>query len=274
MNVRLEAASARVFMRILRDTLGAAAEASHLLLPRGDASALFPDAAERALRAAGAEIRLRDAALALARIDPARWRVILRSNSLDVDRVILALPPARSAALLSSTGHADVRTATEQLTRIESAPIATVYLRYAPTTRLDRPLFALREQPSTGDYGQWVFDRGLLEESNAGVLSVVVSGAGPHTELTQEELAQAVARQLSRSFALPPPLAHAVLTEKRATIAPGPGLVRPPVRLPLPFLYLASDAAENPYPSTLEGAVRAGRAAARAAIEDTALSAA
>jgi len=204
---------------------------------------------------------------------PTRWRLRLRASSVDADAVILALPPPRCVDLLASASRDELRPAIEQLGRIGTAPIATVYLRYAERTKLSHPLLALHERPDAGEYGQWVFDRGLLEPRCAGVLSVVVSGAGSHMELSLDDLAMAVARQLTRCFALPSPSAHAVLVEKRATITPHPDLLRPDVRLPVRGLYAAGDAAASPYPSTLEGSVRAGLAAARAAIADAALTA-
>jgi squalene-associated FAD-dependent desaturase len=274
LNVRLESASARVFLQVLGDTLGADAPASHLLLARCDASGLFPDAAEAAIKASGGTILLRETALGLASAPmPGRWSLRLRGDTLGVDAVILALPPARCADLLQSTGAAELHSVIEQLERIGTAPIATVYLRYPETVRLAHPLLALRERPEDAEYGQWVFDRGMLESRCAGVLSVVVSGAGAHTNLTGDELAASVGRQLTACFGLPRPDAHAVVVEKRATITPGPGLLRPDVRLPLRGLYVAGDAAASPYPSTLEGSVRSGLAAAQAAIADVALNA-
>jgi hydroxysqualene dehydroxylase len=274
LNVRLGEASGRVYLRVLGDTLGAASAASHLLLPRGDASTLFPDAAERAIAAKGGRVLLREAALGLESCTAqARWQVRLRSSSVEADAVILALPPARCTDLLERIARPELQPAIEQLARIGTAPIATVYLRYPASTRLVQPLFALHEQPSVGAYGQWVFDRGLLEPACAGVLSVVVSGAGPHADLSSADLAAAVAHQLAGCFALPPAIAHSVVVEKRATIVPGPGLTRPDTRLPLPGLYTAGDAASSPYPSTLEGSICSGLDAARAAIADAGSSA-
>jgi squalene-associated FAD-dependent desaturase len=273
LNVRLEEASARMFLRVLRDSLGADAAASHMLLARTNLSSLLPDAAEQAIRTGGGDVRLRDPARAI-EFDaaPARWRIHLRSGHLDADGVILALPPARCADLLAGLRHPDVQAAIGQLAQVGTAPIATVYLRYPAATRLAYPLLALLERPQAGDYGQWVFDRGALEPGYAGVLSVVVSGAGPHSELAATDLADAVMRQLAGCLALPAPMAHAVLVEKRATVTPGPALSRPGTRLGLPGVYLAGDAADSPYPSTLEGSVRSGLAAARAAIHDAGLS--
>ena len=96
------------------------------------------------------------------------------------------------------------------------------------------------------------------------MLSVVISAAGTALADSSATLAASVARQLSADLGLPRPLAAAVISDKRATIVPSPGLKRPPARLAVPSLYLAGDAAQSDYPSTLEGSVRAGIAAARA----------
>ena len=55
-----------------------------------------------------------------------------------------------------------------------------------------------------------------------------------------------------------------VVTEKRATFRCTPALRRPPLRI-AKNLWAAGDYLEGPYPSTLEGAVRAGIAAGHAA---------
>lgn len=267
LNVRLQQASAAMFLAVLRDSLFADAAASDLLLPRGDLSGLLPDAAIDMLRI-GATVRLRTTVVGLRPHAPRGWRVQTRGAPLDADAVVLALPPARAADLLASTPCPACADALALLRAIEMAPIATVYLRYAEQVRLPHPVYALREDAAKERYGQWVFDRGALEQNCAGVLAVVVSAKGPHLECDRNAVVAAVARQLTADFGLPAPLAAAMLTEKHATIVPAPGLQRPPARLTAPGLYLAGDAAANPYPSTIEGAVRAGRAAADALLAD------
>jgi flavin-dependent dehydrogenase len=118
-----------------------------------------------------------------------------------------------------------------------------------------------------------VFDRGALDRRCAGVLSVIVSAAGPLGAVAHHDLSRAVAAQLSRELGLPAPAATRVVEDKRATIVPAPGLVRPPARLPVERLLLAGDAADSAYPSTLEGSVRSGLAAARALLAGPASSA-
>ncbi|MGE5336181.1 MAG: hydroxysqualene dehydroxylase HpnE [Gemmatimonadota bacterium] len=266
LNAPLDQASGQILLNVLKDSIGTGAAASDMLVPRCDLSALFPDAALRALRDGGARVILRAAATALITRPGARWSLALRDRTLDADAVVLALPPERAAALLESSALAELSPAVAQLRRIESAPIATVYLRYVPPLRLAAPLYALHDDPGRGRFGQWVFDRGVLDPARAGVLAVVISGSGPHLGVERDGLCKAVADQLSEDLALPPPLAHRVIVEKRATILPRPGLLRPAVSLPAPGLFLAGDAADSGYPSTIEGSVRAGIAAAHAAI--------
>jgi squalene-associated FAD-dependent desaturase len=272
LNARPPEASARIFLNVLRDSLGADARSSEMLLPRGDLSSLFPRAAARALGDAGAEVRLRTPVLTLTRRERARWQVGLRGGALDADAVVLALPPERAAALLRTTADTAADPAIALLGRLESAPIATVYLRYRTGTRLPHPVYALLERPHAGDHGQWVFDRGALAPDNDGVLAVVISGAGPHLDRGTAATARSVSRQLARAFRLGDAIGSAVLVEKRATIVPRPGLERPAATLPLRGLFLAGDAAASDFPSTIEGSVRAGQDAARAVLAQLRLS--
>jgi hypothetical protein len=180
--------------------------------------------------------------------------------------VVLALPPDRAADLIASLDDPALAGALTLLRRIDYAPIATVYLRYAAGTRLPAPYYALAAAPQRQQFGQWVFDRGALDARCDGILGVVISGRGPHMDLERHALCDAIARQIGSSFSLPAPLDAVAIVEKRAAILPSPNLQRPAVCLPMPGLFLASDAADSPYPSTIEGSVRTGLTAAEALI--------
>jgi hypothetical protein len=267
LNVEPAAASASVLLNVLRDSLGAGARAADLLLARADLSRLFPDAALAWLRARGCRVLLNTTVLAVRAAEgpgAPRLRALTRGAAIDADSIVLAVPPARCLDLLRS-GPAPARAALDPLRALATAPILTCYLRYEAGTRLPRPILALLDDPARERFGQWVVDRGALDPSQDGVLAAIVSGAGPHQGLERAALGEAIARQLSQALGLPRPLAHVTLAAKQATIVPAPGLERPPAALPWPGLYLASDAARSPYPSTLEGSVRSGIAAARAA---------
>ena len=72
-----------------------------------------------------------------------------------------------------------------------------------------------------------MFDRGQLDERQAGMLAVIVSASGAAAALPREELAVAVAAQLASEFGraeLAAPAWSGVVTEKRATYASTPGL--------------------------------------------------
>lgn len=269
LNVDPAQASARMLLRVLGDSLGARSGASDLLLPRTDLSRLFPAAAVAWLRAHGAEVRLHTPVLrVLAGTPPGSHgsagplRLALRDCALDAGWIVLALPPDRCAALLQGLPAAQASVAC--LRAVASAPICTAYLRYDARTRLPAPMLALLDDPSRGHYGQWVFDRGATDPSLAGVLSVVVSGTGPHMDLPRARLGARLAAQLSECLGLPAPHATFTVMEKRATVLPVPELRRPGAVLSLAGVILAGDAADSPYPSTIEGSVRSGLQAARA----------
>jgi squalene-associated FAD-dependent desaturase len=267
LNLRVAEASAQIFLNVLRDSIGAGRRASEFWIPTAHLSALLPDAALAHLRRRHTQTHLRTAASALHRNDRG-WVVQARDHKLNCGAVVLALPPERAGALLGTVQANELADAIDALAHVDAAPIATVYLRYAADTRLPEPVMALSENAARGHYGQWVFDRGALDAHNSGVLAVVFSGHGPHAELPRAALAAAAARQLTEVLALPAPLAATAIIERRATVLAVPTLRRPGVKLPLANLYLAGDAADSPYPSTLEGSVRAGLAAARAWFSD------
>ncbi len=83
----------------------------------------------------------------------------------------------------------------------EWEPITTVYLQYAAGLRLERPFFALVDQPDAGCWGQFVFDRGQLNDADAGLLAVVISASGPALDLGNDSLASAGRRAAGAGIA-------------------------------------------------------------------------
>ena len=143
--------------------------------------------------------------------------------------------------------------------------ITTCYLQYSPAVKLDIPFYALIDQPEKQHWGQFVFDRGQLHPKQAGLLAVVISASAKANELGQEYLADKVAKQLAAVLHRPElnvTLWHSVITEKRATFACTPDLVRPANQTAYDNLLLAGDYTASDYPATIEGAVRSGLIAA------------
>lgn len=256
LNTPSHEASARVFLRILRDALFAGPGAADLLLPRVRLSELLPRPALRWLEQAGAELHLQHRVREVVRdADSGRWQV----DGQLVDRVIIATT-AQSAGHLAASHDARWAAAARAM---RHEPICTVYLQSAGT-RLPLPMLALQSD-SQERPAQFVFDLGQLD-SPPGLLALVVSGAAPWVARGHEALADAAMRQLTQQLggllAAPPTLLR-VLTDKRATFRCAPGLQRPGMIL-ADGLLAAGDYIDGPYPATLEGAVRSGLAAARA----------
>jgi len=254
LNTPASAASAAVFLRVLRDSLFAGPGSSDLLLPRAPLAALLPEPALAWLRSHGAEARLGRRVGALERAE-AGWRL----DGEAFDAVVLAASAAESARL--ARPHAE-----GWATRAAGfgyEPIVTVVMR-AEGWRLPVAMMALedgRQAPA-----QFVFDHGRLG-GPVGQFAFVVSGAAPWVAQGLDATAAAVQAQAAAVLG---PLGwpaearvRRTLAEKRATFRCVPGLDRPPAAI-APGLWAAGDYLEGPYPATLEGAVLSGEAAAHA----------
>ncbi|OUM00303.1 hydroxysqualene dehydroxylase HpnE [Variovorax sp. JS1663] len=246
LNTPVARASGQVFLRVLHDALFTERGGADLLLPRVDLGALLPDAAGRWLAQHGAQVAMGVRVQALSR-SAAGWLV----DGQRFDRVVLACPPweaarlAAAAGLLETTGWAQLAQA------LQHEAIATVYTTGG--TALPAPLLAMRT--SAAAPAQFVFDRGQLG-GPAGLLAFVVSASSEERgTLEQQVLAQA--REQLGQAGLAPLL---TVVEKRATFACTPGLERPAARI-APGLLACGDYVEGPYPATIEGALRSGKAA-------------
>ncbi len=261
LNTPVETASTRVFLRVLRDTFARRRADSDLLIPRRPLGELLPRAAAARVRASGGAVHPRRRVRGLWWEGERLRGVITDSGPLPGARVVLAVPPFAARRLLPETpALAPLR---RRLAAFEYQPIATVWLGYDGTTRLPFPILGLADGP-----GQWIFDRGACC-GQAGVMAVVVSAEGPHSRWPRAVLGERVAAQLAALFPhWPAPRWTQVVTEKRATFActVAGAAQRPGTHTPVPGLFLAGDYLDTGYPATLEGAVMAGEAAARACL--------
>ena len=259
LNTPVQDASAQVFLRVLQESVFGSAGGSNLLLPRVDLSALLPAAASRFLALSGATIRLGVRALQL-QAEQAQWRL----NGETYDAVLLAAPAPDCVRLLVSSQITASAATAQHIDRwcaaaraIEHRAICTVYA-WGGGLRLSQPMLALRAAaPGQAQApAQFVFDRSQLG-GPSGLLAFVVSDSeGDSATLQSQVLAQARAQL---GFELQP---VKTVLEKRATFSCTPALQRPPMQI-APGLLACADFVEGPYPSTLEGALRAGQAAIR-----------
>jgi hydroxysqualene dehydroxylase len=251
LNTPASQASAAVLLRVLRDALFSGPGSADLLLPRQSLADVLPAPAEAWLRQAGARVRLGARAQVLAR-EGNTWSL----DGESFDSVILACTATEAARLAQAQGPAW----SQQAQTLQYEPIVTVYLR-CPGARLAQPMTALLEGPQAP--AQFVFDHGAIG-ATPGVFAFVVSGARRWVDAGVESIEVAVLAQAQAAF-VPgtwpqAPTVLRTLTEKRATFACVPGLLRPAANL-APGLWAAGDYIDGPYPATLEGAVRSGEAA-------------
>jgi hydroxysqualene dehydroxylase len=267
LNTPPERASAQVFLRVLKDSLGSKRSTSDMLLPKQDLSTLLPLPATRFLKEHGGKLHLGTSIKQILRHEPV-WQLHDSNQTMhEFQGLIIATSSQVAAQLLANHLPAadDFATRFTHNLALPQEAITTCYLQYDASIRLKRPMFALLDDPSAQQFGQFVFDRGQLQYEQAGLLAVVVSAAAKALTLPQAELAQAVAEQLAKAFQLPllqKPLWHKIISEKRATFACTPGLLRPSQATGQANLFLAGDYTSGPYPATLEGAVCSGIQAA------------
>ncbi len=255
LNTLPEAASAQVFLHVLRDGLDGERGASDLLLPRVDLSALFPEPAARYVEARGGNVLAGERVTGVDTGDGG-YLVETAGGRHAFTHVICALPPHRvNAFLVGITALAEI---SETIDRLTYQPIYSVYLGFPEHVRLSTPMLGFDSALL-----QWAFDRGALC-GQRGVIGLVISAEGTHESLPHPELAQLCYQELQQQLGtMPAPIWHRVIAEKRATFACRPGLARPPAATPLRNFYLAGDYVASDYPATLEAAVRSGVGAAR-----------
>ena len=258
LNTPAAEASARVFATVLRDSLADGAAASEMLLPRVDLSELFPVPAARWLGLQGAQVLVtepirrivRDGAEFALEGDP--------STSRGFDHVVIATAPYHVGELVSELPALAPLAAT--LAAFEHEPILTTYLQYDTPVALPGPMIGAVDGPA-----QWFFDRARFGGPD-GLIAGVVSARGEHLAQPRDEIELAIHNQLEALLGrqLPRPEAILTIVEKRATYACRPNLLRPGVRTAENGVWLAGDYVDGPYPATIEAAVRAGVACARA----------
>jgi squalene-associated FAD-dependent desaturase len=259
-------ASAQVFVNILRDSLGANAAASELLIPRVDLSELFPVPAARYLATREGEVRTGNAISAITPVAPVAnggGGFFLEGDSTRRrwSQVVIATAPHHAAPLLASMTGCENLAAS--LARLHHEPITTVYLAFGDGVSLPEPMIGFATPPA-----QWAFDRGRCG-GPAGLIAAVISAHGEHLAREAQDraaLCGQICAQLENALGrtLPAPQWTQVITEKRATFACRPGIERPASATPVPGLWLTGDYVANDYPATLEAAARNGVACARA----------
>ena len=218
--------------------------------------------AARALSKLGVEVRMRARVRGIDLEAGGVAGIRLEAGRIPADAVILATPHAEAAGLLPGETGVDTRA----LAALPSSPIVNLHvvwdrrvLPHAFAAAVDSPL-------------QWIFDRTEASGLASGqYLAVSLSAADAYVGVSAESLRRRFEPEFRRLF----PAARAarleklfVTSEPAATFrqAPATHRLRAPTQTRVAGLYLAGAWTDTGWPATMEGAVRSGLAAARAAL--------
>jgi squalene-associated FAD-dependent desaturase len=258
-------ASAAVFLAVMRDSLFGARDASDLLLPQRPLAQLLPLPALAWLQSRGAKVHLRKRVASLEQAG-GRWHIAASADAGDLrnphaafDQVVIATPAAEAARLTQpqAPGWSAIAAA------LAHEPIVTITLT-APKRPWPAAMLAL-ESDAVSRPAQFAFRLGA-QPADVDRATLVVSAAGDWLARGSDAVASAAVAQYRQAFGIDPGEAVELINvraDKRATFRCTAGVLRPGMDI-LPGLRAAADYVAGPYPATLEAAVIAGEAAARA----------
>jgi squalene-associated FAD-dependent desaturase len=256
---------------VFRKGLPERADAGDIGFHRRPLSEIVAAPAERALRAAGVELRLGWRAQQLRR-SGAAFEVLGGEDGLSAEGVVVALPHGRAAKLIEPL---DARAAA-RAGALSDAPIVNLHVVY------DRVVCEWPFAAGVGTPVQYVFDRseaGGVGPGSAGggsrdpqYLAVSLSGADREMSVSVAELRERYVPALAELFprARGARVEQFVATREHAATfraQPGSAALRCEPRTAVPGLTLAGAWTATGWPATLEGAVLSGYAAARCALE-------
>lgn len=225
-------------------------DAADLVVPTEPLGVLFGERLTARLEATGVEVRTATAVTGIARDRDRAVAVMAGADRLPCDAVVIAVPWKPAARLLP-----DMVAVGEE--RLAGSPITAVHLWF------DRDVLDVPHAVLVGRVSQWVF-RGAPGDGHC---QVVISASRGLMQTDRRGIVDAVAAELREVF----PAARGaalrdarVVTDPTAVLSVRPGVesLRPAARTTVRNLFLAGDWTATGWPSTMEGAVRSGRAAA------------
>ncbi|MCU1675680.1 MAG: squalene-associated FAD-dependent desaturase [Frankiales bacterium] len=261
LNTRPDEASLALAAMVFQTGLLADASAADIGLPLVPLGQLHGEAGLRALTDSGVQVRLgaRVRDVADGSSSAGRFSVVTDEETLAADAVIVAVPHDVAAELLPAAVGAALAT-------LEVSPIVNVHVVFDRVV-LHEPFAALLD----GEL-QWVFDRTAISGQARGqYLAASISAADHVIGLRTDELRARLLPQFLSAF--PEASGAAVLDffvtrEPAATFRQSAGTAahRPGAATGTPGLFVAGAWTATGWPATMEGAVRSGTMAARAAL--------
>ena len=252
LNTPIDRASAKVFLRVLKDSFTRRRSDADLLIPKAPLGELFPQRIATYLQQHGVTVETRRRIDAIEVGDRGLTGATIGGVFHPCSELIIATAPHTASQLLQH--HPSTTALARQIDQLGSQPITTLYLQYPAHHQMEEPMIGM-----AGSVAQWLFDRRHCAQP--GLIAVVISAAGEHNEWDNERLTAHIIGELQQQFPhWPAPLQSRVIREKRATFECSVGIEsrRPGNATPVKGLWLAGDYTDTGYPATLEGAVRSG----------------
>ncbi len=269
MNTPIDYASAQIFLKVLQDSFSNDKQDSDLLFFKQDLSQTFCAPAEQFITKNDSSIHCAEKVISLQynQYDQYRGFHIQTSKAnYSADQVILATPPYIADKLLHQLSGQNCLQPDNASLIFCYEPIYTIYMQYSARLKLPHimtGLFAAQSSTTADITGQWIIDRSFMNQ--AGLIAVVISGSGKHTQCSASQLVAVIHNELKLIIEdLPTLVEHKIIKQKRATFSCRVDIQkqRPKNTTSIPGLYLAGDYTDTGYPATLEGAVKSGVMAA------------
>jgi squalene-associated FAD-dependent desaturase len=262
LNLPAAQASLELGAFVFRTGLLSGADAGDIGFHAAPLGATIGEPAERALAQADVEVRLGWRAETLLQT-AGGFEVHGREDGLSAEAAIVAIPHARTAALLRPL----LPELSAKLDGLGHSPIVNLHIVY------DRPVCELEFAAGVGTPVQYLFDRTAASGAPPGCqyLAISLSGAeqemGMSVDALRERYLPALCELLPRARAAKVESFMAT-REHAATFraAPGAAALRPGPETAVKGLVLAGAWTDTGWPATLEGAVLSGHAAAEKAL--------
>ena len=252
LNTPINLASSEVFLRALKNSFTLKRDYSDFLFARHNIGSLFPEPAQHYLNKSGATLITGERVKEIEHTKENYFHLHMRGQSIKASQVVIAVPPKQCVQLTSQINP--LKPLHKMLERFKTSPITTIYLHYQKDVSLGQDMLGL-----SGCMLEWLVDRRTSQQP--GVIAGIISGPGPHMELSKDALIKTAMAEINTAFPhWPAPLHVSVVREKHATFLCESGInnYRPDNKTALHNLWLAGDYTNTGYPATLEGAVRSG----------------
>lgn len=261
LNTSIEKASARIFLKVLKDSFLYKKKHSDLLYPRKTLSKLFVEPCIKYIEQHGGKVYFNARATGLVTENNRIKGLRFGDKGMKAEEVVLTTPPYQTHELLASNHQ--LLTLAKSFSQFSYEPITTVYLQYPSNVQLTQPMTGL-----LGSYSQWIVDRRTCGQP--GLMAVVISSSGPHMKLERDKLAVLVEKEIATFFPeWPKANSRFAIREKRATFCSDTHVdfIRPENQSTFHGLWFAGDYTDTSYPATLEGAVKSAVSCANSLID-------